>query len=450
MPMTRNLALVFLVSTLAFSGCKKLQLPGAKKAEAQPQAASELAAVEPAAPSKPDILASPAPAAATTPAEPAAATTPAAAPGAAPQAAKPPVSSNSEVVVLCYHRLEGKAGGALSIEPALFEEHMQKIKDAGLAVISMQDFLAWRRGEKTIPPKCVLITIDDGYLSGYQVGWPILKKYGYPFTMFVYLKYINVGGKSITWQQLEEMRDAGVEIGSHTVSHTDLRRKGKGATDYDAYLKDEVERSKQVIEEKLGIKCTTIAYPFGLHNEKVHNAVKQAGYDAAFTTYGMRLGQHSPAYTLGRYDVTTKDAQGHDSFSVAISFQGMTAPGADPSLSQDAAVSMITQPMNGETIKEQTPTIKANLSTMGEVEPASVEMRVSGVGVVKGKYDPATKMLTYTIPPNQKLKPGEYTVIVSANVGGRKAQTRWVFKVDPNATPSAPSEPPLPPRSPQL
>ena len=147
--MTRNLALVFLATTLAFSGCKKLQLPNAKapaEAEQQP-AESEVAAVsEPAAPSAPDI---------TAPSEkkPEAAAAPAvetAAPAAAAKPAK--VKSNSQVVVLCYHRIEGKAGGALSIEPALFEEQMQKIKDAGVTVISMKDFLAWRRGEKEIPP----------------------------------------------------------------------------------------------------------------------------------------------------------------------------------------------------------------------------------------------------------------------------------------------------------
>ncbi len=79
---------------------------------------------------------------------------------------------------------------------------MQQIKDAGFAVIPMQDFLAWRRGDKDIPPKCGVITIDDGYVSGYDTAWPILKKFGYPFTMFVYINYINSGGKSISWDQL--------------------------------------------------------------------------------------------------------------------------------------------------------------------------------------------------------------------------------------------------------
>ncbi len=56
----------------------------------------------------------------------------------------------------------------------------------------MKDFLAWRRGEKSIPPKSAVITIDDGYVSGYAVAWPILKEFGYPFTMFIYTNYVGV------------------------------------------------------------------------------------------------------------------------------------------------------------------------------------------------------------------------------------------------------------------
>jgi peptidoglycan/xylan/chitin deacetylase (PgdA/CDA1 family) len=68
---------------------------------------------------------------------------------------------------------------------------MQTLKDNGITVIPMADFLAWRRGEKGIPEKAAIISIDDGYLSGYTVAWPILKKFGYPFTMFIYTDYIK-------------------------------------------------------------------------------------------------------------------------------------------------------------------------------------------------------------------------------------------------------------------
>lgn len=427
--MIRKLALLALLTTLSFTGCKKITALVKKE--------------KPAA----------------TPAPAVAVATPAPTPAPKPKPAGPPkvtVDPHAEVVVLCYHRLEGKAGGGLSIEPALFEEQMKKIKDSGIPVIGMQDFLAWRRGEKNIPPKSIIITIDDGYVSGYEVGWPILKKYGFPFTMYVYLTYINIGGKSVTWQQLAEMRDAGVDIGSHTVLHADLKFKPKRLTgsqlpmapvvtpmDYDTWLKFELEHSKQVIEEKLGIKCSTIAYPYGLNNEKVREAAQAAGYEAAFTTYGARLGITTPAMGLGRYDVTTKDARGVDSFTVALSFKGMAAPGGETAMAQEAAVSMITEPANGETVVTPQPAIKANLATMGDLDEGTVVMRISGLGAVPAKYDAASGNIDFK--PAQPLKVGTYRVIISAKSAGRPVETGWSFHYSPDGLPPVPEAAPAPP-----
>jgi peptidoglycan/xylan/chitin deacetylase (PgdA/CDA1 family) len=416
--MTRKLVSLTFLALFALAGCGKAKLPLPKKtAEASPAPVGEAI---PAGKSAAAPALTPAPAAASGPATPAPNT----------------IDTKAQVVVLCYHRLEGKAGGALSIEPELFKQQMLELKTRGLAVISMQDFLAWRRGEKTIPPKSVLITIDDGYVSGFEVGLPVLKEFKYPATYFIYTDYVNKGGKSMSWEQLAELRDAGIEIGSHTISHLSLKTKPSKVTmDYESWLKNELEGSKRMLEENLGIKVTTLAYPFGLHNEKVHAACRAAGYEAAFTTYGQRLGMTTAPFALGRYDVTTKDAQGHDAFSIAVSFQGMMAPGGgDTTLAQDAAVSMVTEPANGSTINTPTPVLKANLATMGELDPGSVKMRVSGVGEVRAAYDPASKNISYKILPEQKLKPGPVTVIISARSGARRLDARWNFHYDPAAS----------------
>jgi len=417
--MIRKLALLLLLATLPLSGCGKMRekLPFAKK-KAAAQATPMPAAVA------------------------AAATPPPAAVPAGP--VQPAIDTTAQVVVLCYHRLEGKAGGALSIEPALFEKHMETIKEAGLAVISMQDFLAWRRGEKNIPPKCVLITIDDGYVSGLDVGVPILKKYGFPATFFIYTNYLNNGGKSMTWAQLAKLRDDGFEIGCHTVSHQDLRRKpSKVAGDYDSWLKDELERSKKILEENLGIRCATFAYPFGLHNEAVHEACQAAGYEAAFTTYGARLGITTNALSLGRYDVTAKMPGTQQVFDVAINFSGMAAPSGPAVMAQEASASMITAPMHNTTITDPLPEIKANLSTMGALETGSVEMRVSGLGLVPAKFDPASKMIQYKV--DKPLRVGTYTVIVSAKSGAQRVETRWAFNYNPTGEAPAETAPPATP-----
>ena len=362
-------------------------------------------------------------------------TTPASTPAASVAAASPvatptpplAIDRSAKVVVLCYHRFEDNRRDQLAINPTEFRTQMQQLKDNGVTVISMKDFLAWRRGEKSIPRKSAIITIDDGYISGYAVAWPILKEFGYPFTMFIYTNYVNVGGKSLTWVQLEQMRDAGVDIESHTVSHHDLRHAPKGQ-DYLTWLHNEVYTSKDILEQKLGIKISVFAFPYGTYNEQVRKMCLDAGYQACFTVYGQHMGIDAPPDQIGRYAL---DSLHPDLFKTVVDF-GAT-DGVDPGVmaAQLAAAAMVTQPMNDERIANTRPVIKANLASMGNVEPGSVEMRVSGFGVVPAKYDPATKLVSYEF--TQNLVPKTYTVILSATVDGRKVETRWDFTVDPTA-----------------
>lgn len=360
----------------------------------------------------------------------AAATVAEASPTSTPASTPEPIDLNSELIVLCYHRFEEKPKDSLAIKPSEFETQLQVLKDNGITVIRMADFLAWRRGEKSIPPKSAIISIDDGYISGYSVAWPILKKFGYPFTMFIYTDYVKggpkSGGQSISWQQLAEMRDAGVDIQSHTVTHSGLNaRKGKSDEEYAAWLKNEVAGSKQLLEKNLGIQVKALAYPYGLHNETVREAVKQAGYEVAFTVYGQRIGNAAEPTMIGRYAIESNKPK---VFEQAASFTG-SVEGGGAGAAMPAAVAMVTQPMEGETVTDPSPEIKANIAAFGNVDPKSVTMRISGVGLVPANYDPATKLVSYKV--TQKLYAGQVTVIVGATVNGRKAEARWSFNVAP-------------------
>jgi hypothetical protein len=161
--------------------------------------------------------------------------------------------------------------------------------------------------------------------------------------------------------------------------------------------------------------------------------VKEAGYDVAFNVYGRRNGFSFPPYDqIGRYAI------GGDTspkiFADAMKMIGggeVGIPATEPTYSELAAASMITEPMEGATITSTTPTIKANLATMGAIDPGSVKMRISGVGAVPAKYDPATRIVTYTI--TTPLPKDTYFVFLSATIGGKLAETKWSFNVDPEA-----------------
>jgi hypothetical protein len=65
---------------------------------------------------------------------------------------------------------------------------------------------------------------------------------------------------------------------------------------------------------------------------------------------------------------------------------------------------------------------------MGDIDPGSVEMRISGFGVVPANYDVKTKLVSYEF--TQKLVPKAYTVVLSAKVKGKRVETKWMFTLD--------------------
>ena len=113
-------------------------------------------------------------------------------PAAAPVITKPAIDQNAQVVIFGYHRFVNNVRRPdTEITPEAFEAQMKELKDKNISVIPMQDFLAWRRGEKAIPSKSAILTFDDGWKSQYEVAWPILKKFNYPVTLFIYTEGIR-------------------------------------------------------------------------------------------------------------------------------------------------------------------------------------------------------------------------------------------------------------------
>src|SRR5881392_176607 len=189
----------------------------------------------------------------------------------APVVSKPVVDQTAQTIIYCYHRLVDKVRyPGTEITPAVFEAQMKELKDRGITVIGLQDLLAWKRGEKNIPPRCAVITFDDGWKSQYEVAWPILKKLGYTFTMFIYTEGVAGaslgGGQAITWEMLADMRDNGIDIEAHSATHQDLReghtitvmepgnkrtKKKLTGAEYEQWVQNEVVGCKQLLEQLL-------------------------------------------------------------------------------------------------------------------------------------------------------------------------------------------------------
>jgi peptidoglycan/xylan/chitin deacetylase (PgdA/CDA1 family) len=362
------------------------------------------------------------------------------------------VDQTAQVLVFGWHRFVQKVRRPdTEITPQDFEKQMQELKEKGITVIGMQDLLAWKRGEKSIPPRCAVLTFDDGWKSQYEVAWPILKKFGYTVTFFIYTEGVRGGhfggGEAMTWEMLAEMRDAGADIQAHSATHQDLRKpydkvakKRLSPSEYDQWLQNEIVGSKQLLEQRLGIKVNCFAVPYGFYNDKIKEVCRSAGYDAVFTVYGQPITYTSPLDTLGRYLIEGNKPK---VFTDAVKLIGTSSGGA-AAVAEVGATNLSTQPADGETVRTALPLIKANVSGIGAIDPGSVQMRVSGLGVVPATYDPKTGTVAYQV--TQKLRDKSCTVILSVKSEGKKVEAHWTFGIDEGAMGPAPASPTATPK----
>jgi len=189
------------------------------------------------------------------------------------------------VPILCYHRFAVECKDELCVPAGEFDRQMAFLAEEGYHVITLNDlheFLHYRSG---LPEKAVVITIDDGYRSTYEIAYPILRKYGFTAAVFVYTDFIDAGSKALSWEQIREMKANGFDVGSHTVSHCDLTKPLKEEDDqaYRKRVRDELLKSKQILDEKLAQDTFALAFPYGNMTPGLLQLCQSLGYRLGFT-----------------------------------------------------------------------------------------------------------------------------------------------------------------------
>lgn len=371
---------------------------------------------------------------------PATSETPAADAEATPPEATPPASAEgTRVAVLGYHDFsETLPETAMRIRTSKFRKQMETLRQLGLTVISLEDFSAWKRGEKEIPKKSVLLTFDDGWKSVHTEALPILREFGYPYTLYLYKNYIDGGKRALTTAMIREMINAGATIGSHSISHpypaTVKSHIKKGPDAYDAFLRKEMGESKRFLESKFKVTASTYAYPGGFLTEEMKTIASEFGYTHLFTVQPGKVTRDSPDTALPRYMILGN----YDRiFEFATTFRDAANP-VDP---PEGAIAGLTQttphpvsPEPGAVVNSRLPRISADLSKAGDFDPASVVMRVSGFGEVPAEFDPATKTTSWQV--NRPLRQPTCQVSVGwKDADGKPVEPplRWSFRLDREA-----------------
>jgi peptidoglycan/xylan/chitin deacetylase (PgdA/CDA1 family) len=197
----------------------------------------------------------------------------------------------SGVLVLCYHAVSEHWPTDLAIRPAQLESQLELLVERGYRGATFHQAVH-------APPasKLVAVTFDDAYRSVLELGVPVLNRLGLPGTVFVPTAFAGsaepmswagidgwLGGPheseltAMSWPELETLAAAGWEIGSHTRTHPRLVDLSDDA------LAEELVSSRRECESRLGLRCRSLAYPYGAEDRRVVRAAAQAGYSAAGT-----------------------------------------------------------------------------------------------------------------------------------------------------------------------
>lgn len=359
---------------------------------------------------------------------------PPAAPAQPPASALPVPRDQTKVAVLGYHNFsDTRPVSEMRMRTSDFRAQMEYLRQAGITVISMQDFLDWRFGTRQLPERCVLITIDDGWKSAYTDAFPILREYGYPFTLFLYTQFITGRGDAMSHEMVREMVRYGATLGSHSTSHLyprSWKRVGQGTPAYTALIDKEIGDSARKLEELFGAKVTTYCYPGGYHTPEMIERAPTYGYVAAFTVIPKKVRYDENPFLIHRYMIFGNN---HRIFHMAVNFSDTPTPAAASSGGIDAFAPpppFEVAPAAHATVPYAVPVVKADLSSIQGLLPASVTMKVSGFGRVPCRVDEA-KIVSW-VPPTRLYMPN-VSVQLSWKTSASPARqsATWSFKTGP-------------------
>jgi glycosyltransferase involved in cell wall biosynthesis len=221
----------------------------------------------------------------------------------------------SGVPILMYHafgdRNEPASRYVLPIRK--FTKQMAWLKRLGYRVISLREYLDYRLAYRFPPARSVVITIDDGYADNHKLAYPILRQFGFPATIFLVSRSVGSSNRwdrdsvltnrpLLSWTDVNEMRDNGIDFGAHTRAHSTLL----GMTEMQ--LKSEVHGSKDDLEKKLGIPVACFSYPHGDIDGQAQSAVEHSGFIAACGVYAGLNTFKTPLYALHRTEIFGTDS----------------------------------------------------------------------------------------------------------------------------------------------
>ena len=217
-----------------------------------------------------------------------------------------PLAAMADVAILAYHHVSSETPPSTSTTPDLFKKQLQTIEQLDMEVVSLSKEMTGQAlsGDQDERLRTAL-TFDDAYASVYTRAWPILRKQGIPFTIFVTTDAIDDGIEGyMTWEQIRELAEHDlVTIGNHTSDHASLlRRPDESEADHAGRVAASLDGGAERLEEELGSEPQLFAHPYGEFSETVDRALEERRW-YGFGQHSGVLGPGSSPYAIPRFPV---------------------------------------------------------------------------------------------------------------------------------------------------
>ena len=229
----------------------------------------------------------------------------------------PPLS----VPILMYHEIAQppETTSRLAVSPDDFAAQLAYLYGGGFKTVTAAELLAAVVGAGQLPDRAVVLTFDDGYEDFHSRAMPLLERYGFTATVFVTTGWVQdagpllVGrrpGRMLSWSQIAEAADAGIEVGAHSRQHLQLDQLPE------KLLREELYTSKAQLEDKLGSPVTGLAYPFGYSNARVRQVARDAGHCYGCAVSNMIMSPTADLLALPR--LTVRRSMGMPAFQQVV------------------------------------------------------------------------------------------------------------------------------------
>ncbi|HXJ34064.1 MAG TPA: polysaccharide deacetylase family protein [Candidatus Eisenbacteria bacterium] len=217
----------------------------------------------------------------------------------------------SPIPILVYHRFGPIVTDAMTVTTSTFASHLEYLAGHGYTVIPLRALVGALRGSAPQPPpRSVVITADDGHRTVYSEMLPLVRRFQVPVTLFVYPSAISRADYALTWDQLRDLRATGlVDVQSHTFWHPNFRveKRRLAPAAYDAFVTNQLVRSRRMLESQLDGSVDLLAWPFGIVDDELAAKAAAAGYMAGFTIERRHVRAGDSLLKLPRYLMTDAD-----------------------------------------------------------------------------------------------------------------------------------------------